>query len=176
MNNDLSATEAIRRRRSIRKYKAGAEVTDEQLHMLLEAAMMAPSACNTRPWEFIVIRSRQKLDELAKVHPYAGMLKTASLAIIICALPGAQEGISDGFFPQDCGAATQNILIQAAALGLGTCWCGVFPKEQRILEVRNILEFPDNSRAIPFNIIAVGLPDVVPGARGFYEPAKVRYL
>jgi len=176
MDNDLSATQAIRLRRSIRKYKKDGMVTDEQLHLLLEAAMMAPSACNTRPWKFIVIRNRMVLDELATVHPYAGMLKTASLAIILLALPDTQEGISEGYYPQDCGAATQNILIQAAAIGLGTCWCGVYPKMNRMAELRMILKIPDDSPLVPFNIIAVGVPDGIPSAHGFYDSSKVRFL
>ena len=176
MDNALSATQAIRLRRSIRKYKKEEIVTDEQLHLLLEAAMMAPSACNTRPWEFWVIRDRMIRSELAAVHPYAGMLKTASLAIIIFALPDTQSGISEGYFPQDCSAATQNILIQAAATGLGTCWCGVYPKANRMSELRMVLKIPDDSPLVPFNIIAVGIPDGIPSARGHYDPDKVHFL
>jgi len=176
MNEILNTTEAIRKRRSIRKYKLGVPVTDEQIRLLLEAAMMAPSACNTRPWEFIVVQSREKLDELSSAHPYAKMLATASLSIIVCALPDTQKDISSGYFPQDCAAATQNILIQAAALGLGSCWCGVYPREQRIAEVRKVLNIENRQDIIPFNIIAIGIPDNLPDARGFYEASKVRYI
>lgn len=176
MNETLNIVEAIRTRRSIRKYKQNTQVTEEQIKLLLEAAMMAPSACNTRPWEFVVVRSRDKLDELADAHPYAKMLSTASLAIIVCALPATQKDIAMGYFPQDCAAATQNILIQAAALGLGSCWCGVYPKEQRIAEVREVLGIAARQEIIPFNIIALGVPDSFPEARGFYEAGKVKYI
>ena len=176
MNNDLSATQAIRLRRSIRRYRTDVGVSDEQLHLLLEAAMMAPSACNSRSWEFIVVRSRPVLDMLAVVHPYAGMLKTAPLAIVVCALPDTQGGISEGYYPQDCGAATQNILVQATAIGLGTCWCGVYPRMDRSPELCRILGIPEDAPQVPFNIIAVGVPDGIPPAHGFYDPAKVRFL
>ena len=169
----MTVTEAIRERRSIRRYAAGAEITQEQIETLLTAAMSAPSACNTRPWEFLVVRSREKLDRIMSAHPHAKMLETASLAIVVCALPQAQSGISDGYFPQDCAAATQNILLQAVELGLGACWCGVYPKEARIAELREILELGD---LLPFNIIALGVPDGQPKARGFFDPAKVRYI
>lgn len=169
----MTITEAIRERRSIRKYKQGAEVTDEQIKLMLEAAMTAPSACNTRPWEFIVLKDRGKLDRIMAVHPYTKMLATASLAIIVCALPEVQDkAICSGYYPQDCAAATQNILLQAAGLGLGTCWCGVYPKEERIAELREILGIT----ALPFNIIAVGVPDENPSPRGAYDDAKVRYM
>ena len=171
----MKTIDAIRARRSIRKYKPDAPVTQEQLDLLLEAAMLAPSACNTRPWEFIVVRDRKILNELTKIHTYAQMLSTAPLAIIVCALPKTQEkDISFGYYPQDCGAATQNILIQAVELGLGTCWCGVYPKENLMATVKELLNIDKDS--IPFNIIAVGVPDEAPKARGSYDKNKVRYI
>jgi len=172
----MKLVEAIQTRRSIRKFKPGAEVTDEQIRILLEAAMLAPSACNTRPWEFIVVKDREKLDRIRKAHPYTGMLETASLAIVIVALPESQEsvrgGLPVGYYPQDCGAATQNILIQAASMGLGTCWCGVYPKEDRIAEIQKVL----GTTKLPFNVIAVGVPDESPNPRGRYEESKVTWL
>jgi len=165
----MTVIEAIRNRRSIRKFKPGAEVTDEQVKLLLETAMLAPSACNTRPWEFIVVRDREKLEQIRKTHPYTGMLKTASLAIVICALPEVQKDIAGGYYPQDCGAATENILLQAVELGLGACWCGVYPKEERIAEIRKVF----GTTKLPFNVIAVGVPDEDPAPRGHYDESKV---
>ena len=169
----MTITEAIKARRSIRKFKQNAPITDSQIHAMLEAAMHAPSACNTRPWEFIVVKDRGKLDKIREVHPYTGMLETASLAIVVMALPETQtRPIDTGYYPQDCGAATQNILLEAMALGLGTCWCGVYPKEDRIADVKKIL----GVEGTPFCIIAVGVPDEEPKARGFFEEGKVRYI
>jgi len=168
----MTVIEAIRKRRSIRRFKPGAEVTDEQIKLLLEAAMLAPSACNTRPWEFVVVKDREKPNQIRKVHPYAGMLETASLAIIVCVLPEAQSGLSEGYFPQDCGAATENILLEAVEQGLGACWCGVYPKEDRIAEIREII----GSAKLPFNVIAVGVPDEDPNPRGQYDESKVTQI
>ena len=171
----MTVSEAIRKRRSIRKFKPGATVTDEQIKLMLEAAMLAPSACNTRPWEFIVVKDREKLNKIKKAHPYTGMLETASIAIIICALPETQQQpIMSGYFPQDCGAATENILLQAVELGLGTCWCGVYPKEERIAEIRSILNICETK--LPFCVIAVGVPDEDPNPRGYYDENKVTYV
>ena len=171
----MTASEAIRARRSVRKFVPKAEVSDKQVRSLLEAAMVAPSACNTRPWEFVVLRDREKLNKIRELHPYAGMLDTASLAIIILALPHTQiRHIDIGYFPQDCGAAAQNILIEAVAQGLGTCWCGLYPKETRMAEVKNTLGL--ESESTPFCLIAVGVPEEVSKARGFYEEGKVRYI
>jgi len=169
----MTVIEAIRKRRSIRKFKSGAVVTDEQIKLMLEAAMLSPSACNSRPWEFIVIKDRAVLNKIRQVHPYAGMLETASLAIVMLALPEVQnQPIMTDYYPQDCGAATENILLQAVELGLGACWCGVYPKEDRIAEMRDIL----GTDKLPFNVIALGVPDENPAPRGQYDEAKVTYL
>ena len=171
----MTVMEAIRRRRSIRKFKPGAQVTDEQVKLMLEAAMLAPSACNTRPWEFVVVKDRAKLEQIREKHPNTGMLETASLAIVVCALPEIQEtvrnGLPKGYYPQDCGAAVQNILLAAVELGLGACWCGVYPKEDRIAAVREILD----TAKLPFCVIAIGVPDEAPEPRGQYEESKVTY-
>ena len=166
---------AIKDRRSMRKYKE-TPVAPEKIEALLEAAMLAPSACNSRPWRFVVITRREVLNKLADCHKYAKMLHKAPVAIVICALADeqAQNEIAKGFWPQDCGAATQNILLQAQEMGLASCWCGVYPKEPIMAAVREILGLPEDE--IPFNIIAIGEGDEEPKARGFYEAGKVRWV
>lgn len=170
----MSVNEIIKKRKSVRKYRQEGSVTKEQIKTILEAGMLAPSACNSRPWEFIVVRNKEKLEEIKKMHPHAKMLNTASLAIIICADVNLQIGIAKGFFPQDCAAATQNMLLQSAELNLGTCWCGVYPKEELVSEFKRVFELPEN--IIPFNVIAVGVSDEEFGARGFYEESKVKWV
>ena len=165
--------EAIENRRSIRKFNPEKPVTREQLNRLLEAAMMAPSACNSRPWEFIAVTKREVLDEIVRVHPYAGMCATATAAIIVVAIPQTKN-VPEGYFPQDCGAATQNILLEAASLGLGTCWCGVYPRDELIPSIRKIFNISEPK--IPFNVIAIGTPAEAPQRRGFFEESKVTYI
>ena len=163
---------AIETRRSIRKYHADKPVTKEQLKQLLEAAMLAPSARNTRPWEFIAVTCRKTLDEIVSIHPYAQMCKTATAAIVVVGVP--QEDGLQGYFAQDCGAATQNILLEAVDMGLGTCWCGVFPREERIGPFSEL--FKIEAPKVPFCVIAVGVPDESPDKRGYYEEAKAQYI
>ena len=164
---------AIENRRSIRKFQSGKLVTKEQLNALLRAAMLAPSACNTRPWEFIAVTKREVLDEIARVHPYAGMCKTAVAAIIVVAIPQTDD-LPTGYFPQDCGAATENILLEAVSLGLGTCWCGVYPKKELVAVIRKLFNIPEPK--IPFNVIAIGTPDEEPRQRGSFEESRVTYI
>ncbi|MCL1928946.1 MAG: nitroreductase family protein [Treponema sp.] len=163
---------AINNRRSIRKYKSEKPVTKDQLRQLLEAAMLAPSACNSRPWEFIAITKRETLDEIVKIHPYAKMCETATAAIIVVAIP--QEGQPEGYFSQDCAAATQNILLEAVSMGLGTCWCGVYPRDERVAFFRKLFNIKEPK--IPFNVIAIGTPDEAPEQRGFFDEARVTYI
>ena len=165
-------SELMEKRRSIRKYKTNKLVTKEQLNRLLEAAMMAPSACNSRPWEFIAVTKREDLNEIARVHPYAKMCETAAAAIIVVAIP--QTGVPADYFPQDCAAATENILLEAASMGLGTCWCGVYPKEEKVASIRKLFNVPKPK--IPFNVIAIGTPNETPKRRGFFEESKVTYI
>jgi len=164
--------ELIENRRSIRKYKTGVKITREQIDRLLGAAMMAPSACNSRPWEFIAVTKRETLNEIVRVHPYTKMCETASAAIIVVAVP--QMGNPEGYFPQDCAAATENILLEAVSMGLGACWCGVYPRDVRIESIRKIFNIPEPK--IPFNVIAIGTPDEAPNRRGFFEESRVTYI
>ena len=159
-------------RRSIRKYDPAVPVTKEQLDSILEAAMLAPSARNTRPWEFIAVTKREVLDKIAVDFPNASMCKTATAAIIVVAVPQTDNAI--GYYPQDCGAATQNILLRAAELGLGSCWCGVYPRTQTIKAVSPFLNISDGE--VPFSIIAIGEKDEFPSPRGKYEEEKVTWI
>ena len=168
----MNTSDAIRARRSIRKYKKGTVIPKEHIHQMLEAAMMAPSACNTRPWEFVVVETEEIREQIMKSHPYTQMLKTASLAIVVCGRPDLQESVCAGFWPQDCGAAIQNLLLQAKELGYGTCWCGCYPVMERVKELREILSVTSQ----PLAVIAVGEADEEPAARGFYDEARVKFL
>ena len=165
-------SELIDARRSIRKYQTDKPVTKEQLGQLLTAAMLAPSARNLRPWEFIAITRRDTINGIAKALPNAGMCVTATAVIVIVAVPQAE--LPEGYLPQDCGAAAQNILLEAVSMGLGTCWCGVYPNADRIEALRKLLGIPEPN--IPFNVIAVGYPDEAPDRRGFFDGAKVSYI
>lgn len=145
---------AILERRSIRKY-TGEPVAPEQLETLLKAAMAAPSAGNEQPWHFVVIDDRDILFKITDFHPYSQMLKQAPLAIAVC---GDMEGLKyEGFFwAQDCSAATENMLIAATEMGLGTVWLGVYPLKELVAGVKDILKLPDN--ITPFCLVAVGHP------------------
>lgn len=168
----MNTLEAIKSRRSIRKYKTDVKIPQEHVMLLLEAAMMAPSACNTRPWEFVVAESREVKEKIMGAMPFAQMLGTASLGIVVCGRPGVQEKVCPGFWPQDCAAAVMNILLAAKELGYGTCWCGCYPLEHRVEEMKRILDV----NSVPLAVVAVGEADEAPAARGFLDERHVKWM
>ena len=116
--------ETILARRSIRRFDPTRQISREEAGKLLECACAAPSAGGRRPWHFIVVDDRGLLDKLAEIHPYASMLKTAPLAVIVCG-ETEREGKQLSWWEEDCSAAMQNILLAAEALSLGAVWLGV---------------------------------------------------
>ncbi|MCK4345172.1 MAG: nitroreductase family protein [Bacteroidales bacterium] len=149
----MEVIEAILTRRSIRKY-SWEKITDNQIEIILKAAMYAPSAMNQQPWHFIVIDDREKLNLIMEVHPYSKMLKEAGLAILVCGDERLQ--LSKGYWVVDCGAATQNLLLAAHGIGLGAVWLGVHPREERKSGIRKIFHLPDHIQ--PFSLISIGYP------------------
>jgi len=167
----------IKKRRSIRKYDKSGVVTDEQIKALLEAAMLAPSAVNSRPWQFIVVQNRARLDQIVDNHQYAKMIESASAAIIVLANPKALFGSKVGgieMWQHDCGAATQNILLQAADMDLGTCWCGIHPSAEKMQIFKQMFDIGGD--LVPFCVIAVGVPAEDFGSRGYYDENKVKWI
>jgi nitroreductase len=166
----MDAIEAILSRRSIRKYKKEA-VPKELMDQLLGAAMNAPSAGNEQPWHFIVIQDRKVLDGIPKCHPYSGMLREAPAAIVVCA--DLQLLADKAWWVQDCSAATENILIAAQAKGLGAVWLGVYPKDDRVTGMKDLLGLPQD--IIPLSIISVGYPAEEKPYKSSYQPSRIHY-
>jgi nitroreductase len=152
-----STIKTIHSRKSVRHF-TDETVTKEQLEELLKAAMAAPSARNMQPWAFICITRREVLDQLANGLPYAKMLFKAKAAIVVCGIPDKSgQDSPEGYWVQDCSAATQNILLAAESMGLGAVWTGVYPRSERISAVRSVLGIPDT--VFPLNVIPIGYSD-----------------
>jgi nitroreductase len=157
-------------RRSIRKFDNG-PVTDEQVELLLQAAMAAPSAGNRKPWHFVVVRDPETRRKIAASHPYAKMAVEAPVVIVPCGQPELSFADRPAFWVQDLSAATENILLAAVGLGLGAVWCGVFPNEERVVEARAILGLPDE--VVPLCYVPVGVPGEDKEPRTQYDAARV---
>lgn len=164
----------ILQRKSVRAYTDRA-VSHEQLDTLIRAAMAAPTGRDMRPWHFIVLEGRHQLSPLAEQLPYAKMLAEAQAAVVVCGDMSVtdKEGNPSRNWTFDCSAATENLLLQAEAMGLGAVWTGVYPYDERIEAVKQALHLPDH--LIPLNVIPIGYPKGDPQPKDKYDSAKVEY-
>ncbi|MFP4059104.1 MAG: nitroreductase family protein [Bacteroidota bacterium] len=140
-------------RRSIRKYK-NEKIERDTLEELVKAGMYAPSAVNKQPWHFIIVDDPLIMNRIADVHPNAQMLRHAAAAIVVVADKEASHG--GVYWPLDCSAATQNILLAAHGKGLGSVWLGVYPREERVKGLNDIFNLPEGK--IAFSAISLGYP------------------
>ena len=169
MNNDL--IQLIMTRTSIRAFQ-DKPVSDETVEVLLKAAMAAPSAKNSQPWSFVVIRDRALLEKLGDSLPNAKMTAAAPVAVAICgALEKALPGEARDYWIQDAAAATENFLLAVHALGLGAVWTGVHPISERIRILKEALRLPDEIE--PFCLIPFGYPAVPAAVKDKWDPSIV---
>ena len=167
-----AAIENIMTRTSIRKYK-DQPVEQEKIDIMLKAAMAAPTAVNLQPWHFIVITDKKMIDQLAGPRP-----TNAPLMIAMCGdtdkttTPDGKMKLPD-FWVQDVSAATENLLLAAHALGLGAVWTGCYPAMERVAEIANVLNCPQN--IIPVAIVRVGYPDEAPEPKDKFKEENISY-
>lgn len=145
--------EAVKNRRSIRKYKAGAKIEKETLVEIAQAGCLAPSARSVNPWKFIILTERNGIDGLQKIIGNNGSFLTEASAAIVIICEDTRYYLEDG-----CAAA-ENMLLAAAALNLGACWIAGDKKDYSD-DVLKYLEVPAGYRLICS--IAIGVPDEFP--------------
>lgn len=162
--------EIIFGRRSIRVFRSGL-VPETTVRFLLEAAMAAPSAVAKDPWHFIVVRHRDTLSRLAGVLSNGSMLHGAGLAVAVCGDLEVAHDRQLSYLLQDCSAAIENLLLAAHAVGLGACWLGVHPREERMRHLSEIFTLP--AGVLPVAVIALGWPGETKEPRNRYQPDHV---
>jgi nitroreductase len=150
----MEVLEAIKTRRSIRKFK-NVPVEQDKVDELLTAAMYAPSAGNEQPWHFILITEEAILSKVPDINSYAAMAKHAPLAVLVCGDLSMEK--FPGNWPLDCAAAVQNMLLAAHALGLGAVWTGVYPELDRMKGFKSLLSLPD--QVVAHTLVVIGYPD-----------------
>ena len=143
-------------RRSIRSFIKEKKVEQEKIDILLRAAMQAPSACNKQPWEFLVLDDEEIIDSIAPIDRHYVLASLAPLVIFVLGNEKTTYRSENGlaWYPQDLSASIQNILLQAAELGLGSVWIGTYPDEKRIQGLKKHFNMPEN--ITPFAVIAIG--------------------
>jgi len=164
------ALQFILGRRSIRVFAPG-EISEETVTKLLQAAMAAPSAGTADPWRFVVVRQRETLARIAAALPFGRMLASASVGVVVCGDLEAAHDRQESYLLQDCSAATENLLLAAHSLGLGACWLGVHPREDRVGKLRGLLSLPES--VIPVACVAIGRPGEKKEPRTRFSAAHV---
>ena len=135
-------------RRSIRRFAREA-VSDDLICRIVDVARYAPSAKNSQPWEFIVVKDPELKSRLADIHPHAQPIRQAAVAIAVICDPAR----SPTSYMLDCANATTYLLLAAHAVGLGAVW---IQSLRNIDDVRRILKIPESK--VPVAIVAVGRP------------------
>ena len=154
----------ICKRRSVRRFQKK-PVPDEILEALMKAAMAAPSGNNVQPWEFVIVQDPPIREALSRVHPWVHMAAGAPVAIVVLGDKSSE------WWQEDCAAATENLLLAAANLGLGAVWCGI--KESQAPAVRKILNVPANREVLC--IVPLGYPAESPPPHTKYRQDKIHW-
>lgn len=165
------AIQNIMTRTSVRQY-TGQQLSDDTVKVLLQAAMAAPSAVDKRPWEFVVLKNQEKRDLIGDAVKGVGdKTKTAGAVILVCGNSERFIEQAPEYWVQDCSAATENLLLAVNAMGLGAVWCGVYPVQEQVAQVREILGLPEN--IIPLNVITIGYPTALQNPKDKWNPDNI---
>ena len=175
------AIETIMSRKSVRSF-TGDKLSEDQRNTLLKAAMAAPTAGNSQPWQFLVVT-----DEAKSSIPGADRgdaIKTAGAVIIVCGETtqtrtsrdnpdAAPVVVPNGFWYEDCSAAAENLLLAAEAIDLGAVWLSCYPNEGKCAAVKAAFGLPENVE--PLAIIPVGVPAGNDEPKDKWKPEKIHY-
>ena len=182
----MSVIETIKNRRSIRRFREDI-VSDDLLEKIVDAARWAPSGDNQQPWLFIIVKDvtlkermqsflcdralkyiesddgRKELEkngqkahrrwiEAIKSKRYQEHLRKAPVLV------ATFGNVKSPYYVHDCCAATENLILAAEALGLGSCWTDHGIGDESLeLQMRNLLKVPSNYRMV--SLVAIGVPD-----------------
>jgi nitroreductase len=159
----MELLEAMRKRFSVRRYLPK-PVEREKLLYCVEAARLAPSACNIQPWKFVIVDDPETKRRLAEeafsgIHSFNQFAKDAAAVVVVVAeedfktnkLFASMQGTQ--FYLLDLGCACEHFILAAAAQGLGTCWLGWFSEKR----VKKLLGIPRSKKAAA--LISVGYYD-----------------
>lgn len=148
------AHQNITERHSIRKYQKDRPVSEMAIRKLLEAGMSAPTSRNLKPWHFIVIDNPGKIQGEAFDPLVKKVIEEAPMIIIVCIDTNIEPGL--GYAVLDGAAATENILLAANSMDLGSIWIGIYPEQHRMGDIRATFNIPID--IIPISLAVIGYP------------------
>ena len=145
----------ILNRRSVRKYDLSKKISDDELKDLCRYGEAAPSARRQSSREYVIVNDKEVISKLSKVSTGAKVLEGCDVAIAVIGRD-PNKLTTPGMQPQDLSAAVQNILLAATQKGIGSCWIGIYPTEDRTLAAGEVLKVKDNK--FVFALVALGYP------------------
>ncbi|MCF7893626.1 MAG: nitroreductase family protein [Candidatus Omnitrophica bacterium] len=143
--------ESVKKRISIREY-SDEKIEPEKLKNIIDAARLAPTARGEEPWEFIVVTEKKSLEELGEITDHGKFLKGASAGIVVVAK-------DTKYYLEDGSAATENILLAAASMGIGSCWIAGDKKPYEV-DICKYLGVPDSYKLV--SLVSLGYPKTEP--------------
>ena len=164
----------IRDRCSVRDY-SGRDVEEEKLDLILESARLAPSASNSQPWHFYIVRDKKKIEQLSGRMPIGsklvinGFIGNAPVVIVATAGPidiihrALSYIVNKKWYFLDIGIALEHMVLTAWDLGIGSCWIGWFDEKR----IKKLLSIPKDREVVA--MITLGYP-----SSGFVKPSKSR--
>ncbi|MDR2037100.1 MAG: nitroreductase family protein [Bacteroidales bacterium] len=155
-------------RRSIRKY-TDEVILREKIEGLIKYGMYAPSARNKQPWHFVLLNDQVIFEKMLEFQPHTKMLADAQWGIVVCGDDTLSH--TPDYWPVDCAAATQNILLAAHGMGYGAVWLGIYPRPERVSAMKEILALPPHIHA--FSVISVGVPAQEPNQPERFHPERI---
>ena len=149
----MDFTAVIKTRRSVRTY-ADKAIPDDVLARVLEAARLAPSACNFQPWRFVVVKDAAVRNQLGKLASGQDFMAKAPVVIVCCGkrYPQKYNWIGDHLYLIDVGIAIEHLALAARNEGLGTCWIGAFQDQP----IKKLLDIPADYDVVM--MLPVGYP------------------
>lgn len=167
----MEFSELIEKRYSVRAYKPDS-VEEEKLQQVLEAARLAPTAANRQPFQFVVIHTAGREEEMKRIYG-RDWFAQAPLVICACGIPSqAWVRASDGknYTDVDIAIVMDHLILAATDVGLGTCWVAAFDPDA----AREVLGLPDDVEPIAFTPLGYAVDK--PGPKKRKELAElVRY-
>ena len=143
----MDAMEVLKTRRSIRQFK-DKTIAKKDIELMIDAARLAPSANNVQPWEFIVVTDARMRRDIAALADYGKFI--ADAPVCICVFCKETK-----YYLEDGSAATENIMLAARALGIGSCWVAG-DKKPYAVRIGKMLNVPSGYKLV--SLIAIGYP------------------
>ncbi|MFH0850495.1 MAG: nitroreductase family protein [Candidatus Bathyarchaeota archaeon] len=155
----MNVFEAIKTRRSVRKYKPQ-PIPEDHLKQIMTAAQLAPSAGNRQPWRFILVKDPDTKKQLGAAARNQTWISDAGVIVAALAMDKKNPEISERWAERDVMTAVEHMVLAAWELGYGTCWIGAFNEDQ----AKELLKVPKEMTVI--NLLPIGVPDQTPELRG----------